>query len=235
MDNRQNYVSSELTHFVGRGLSSDDDRYNLFVNIIETGLLRGKIDNGKGSTLVNVDPNNDFSSNDSYNVNMVCFCDIPVNDFKIHMSKYSHFGIAFSKDFLIRQGARPVYYIPKDALTVNQNISELFNKNVRRIGELHYKSSMEQISNMITQEGNIDDQYHDIFHFIDMQLLSFFKFYDHNKIDDDIDNFYMEREWRSLERIEFEIQDIKRIVIPSTFIKKFFRDMPNYNFHITTV
>jgi len=105
----QNYVSNELTHFVGRGLPTDAERYELFCQIIKSGLLKGKVDNGKGSTLVNVDPNFDFSGNQMYNPNIVCFCDIPEDDFSIHMDKYSHFGIAFSKDFLVAQGTRPVF------------------------------------------------------------------------------------------------------------------------------
>jgi hypothetical protein len=235
---RQNYVSSELTHFVGRSLMSDDDRYALFVDIIKTGLIRGKVDNGKGSTIVNVDPGVDFSSNDSYNVNMVCFCDIPIADFEIHMSKYSHFGLAFSKDFLIQRGARPVHYIPKDSISVNQKLTDMFNTVTKEIRNLNMEIMMAFMLNI--QNGQLQNQgqpypYFNGFHFMDMQLLSFIKFYDHNKTDDDIDNFYMEREWRSLERIEFQLEDIKRIVIPSSYIMRFFQEFPNYNSYITTV
>jgi hypothetical protein len=45
----------------------------------------------------------------------VCFCDIPVADLSLHIGKYSAFGIAFTKRFLVKRGASPVFYIAKDS------------------------------------------------------------------------------------------------------------------------
>lgn len=237
MQNMQNYVSSELTHFVGRALKTDDERYNLLINIIKSGILRGKIDNGRGSTMVQIDPNLEFSGNESYNPNIVCFCDIPANDFHIHMSKYSKFGVAFSKDFLTKQGARPVCYVPKSSTYVNQNISEIFNKNVKALQIKSITESLIASANVGTKNDGIviNTDNLSLQQFLDLQLLSFIKFFDISKDDDDIDNFYMEREWRSLERIEFLVQDIQRIILPSSYIRRFFQDIPEYNSHITTV
>lgn len=233
MQNMQNYVSSELTHFVGRSLKTDDERYSLLINIIKSGILRGKIDNGRGSTMVQIDPNLEFSGNESYNPNIVCFCDIPVNDFRIHMSKYSQFGLAFSKDFLTKQGARPVCYVPKSSTYVNENISEIFNKNVKTLQVKNVSETLAAAANASINNGVNDNLL--MQQFIDLQLLSFIKFFDISKSDDDIDNFYMEREWRSLERIEFKVKDIKRIILPVQYIRRFFDDVPDYNFHITTI
>src|SRR5689334_24442201 len=47
---------------------------------------------------------------------MVCFCDIPVEDLPLHMKKYSQFGLAFSKGFLIGKGATPVFYVSETSL-----------------------------------------------------------------------------------------------------------------------
>ena len=41
-----------------------------------------------------------------------CFCDIPVEDLKIHVKKYSRFGLAFDKNLIVNKGGAPVNYIP---------------------------------------------------------------------------------------------------------------------------
>jgi len=55
---------------------------------------------------------------------MVCFCDIPQDKLGIHTNKYSPFGIAFRKEFLIKQGANPVMYVARDAATPLQLVGE---------------------------------------------------------------------------------------------------------------
>jgi hypothetical protein len=45
---------------------------------------------------------------------VVCFCDIPETDLAIHVSKYSKFGLAFKKEFLIKKGASPVLYVANE-------------------------------------------------------------------------------------------------------------------------
>ena len=46
---------------------------------------------------------------------MVCFCDIPDSDLAIHVNKYSRFGLAFKKEFLIAKGACPVFYVANES------------------------------------------------------------------------------------------------------------------------
>lgn len=131
------YVSSELTHFVGRSLGTDSERFHLLSRIIEgralidprhkdrsdcifMGGLRnldtGEVIEGvEYSSVPNVrhDMKARLSDNQLVQFEMVCFCDIPLEAMQIHCSKYGRFGLAFSKHFLIRQGACPVMYVPK--------------------------------------------------------------------------------------------------------------------------
>ncbi|MGH9423854.1 MAG: abortive infection system antitoxin AbiGi family protein, partial [Thermoanaerobaculia bacterium] len=61
--------------------------------------------------------NGPVASNEFVAPEMVCFCDIPLQDLEIHTSKYSRFGLAFQKKFLVSQGANPVHYVAHDAAT----------------------------------------------------------------------------------------------------------------------
>lgn len=219
MGKTQNYVSSELTHFVGRSLENDEARYQLLIEIIRTGRIRTRNGNGRGTMVFERRPNIPVSTNKSINPDMVCFCDIPVSDFEIHMKKYSQFGLSFSKAFLTSQGIRPVFYIPQTATSWKDNISDIFDQGVK---DLMHLEDTKAISMRIAG-------------FINFQILSYLKFYDPEKGEDDPDNYYMEREWRSLGSIDFVVNDISRIILPAPYIKRFFQDIPEYNSHILTV
>ena len=116
------YVSRELTHFVGRG-RKPDDQYNLLVTILRGGSLipppqkPGKADGGN----LRVSTRKRISSNQLYQPNVVCFCDIPVPLRRIHMNKYSEFGISFTKRFLVSKGASPVFYVASTSLVAHLN------------------------------------------------------------------------------------------------------------------
>lgn len=138
------YVSSELTHFVGAGEPSDEERYLLLTKILRSGkLLDGRslrrpkkrrvsfldIEDDDGT----VEHQNFFAepyfdtniraqlaSNDFVRPDMVCFCDIPYDPpefFRIHTAKYNRFGVAFDRSFLVPQGASPVFYVARSATT----------------------------------------------------------------------------------------------------------------------
>lgn len=111
------YVSNNLCHFVGRSQTTDEDRFNLLVKIMQGKILKANvIDFGKPQ----ISSRSDYSFNRVGEVflrcDCVCFCDIPDDMLKIHTGKYSEFGLGFDKHYLAAQGVRPVVYVPLGAV-----------------------------------------------------------------------------------------------------------------------
>jgi Putative abortive phage resistance protein AbiGi, antitoxin len=119
----QRYVSHELTHFVGRSLRGQiatpeevqDQQFAVLVKILRDGALGQQI-GGARRVIAFQTGEAKLSSSEKYSAQMVCFCDIPVDDLSLHMRKYSQFGLAFSKQFLIGAGATPVFYISEGSV-----------------------------------------------------------------------------------------------------------------------
>ena len=61
-----------------------------------------------------------LSTNERFTTGLVCFCDIPVEDFPIHIAKYGPFGIAWDKSYLVARGASPVFYVARDSVAAVQ-------------------------------------------------------------------------------------------------------------------
>ncbi len=234
MPTRQRYVSNELTHFVGRGLPSEDAQYALLLKIIrQSRLTHPPHDKGVGY-LTSVARQAAFSNNEVYQPGIICFCDIPVGELEIHMEKYSPFGLGFTKQYLIAQGANPVFYMAKNAIvrrtmTKRRNIprSEYFDW---LIPEYH---TLRQELLQGAAPGDRLDFVARVDNMIEQYLLSFIKFFDDTKPDDDPDNFYMEREWRVWGYVDFTLDAIRRIIIPETFAEQLRADLPAYHGQVT--
>jgi hypothetical protein len=159
---------------------------------------------------------------------MICFCDIPVEDLGIHISKYSHFGLSFQKSFLIERGANPLLYVERNSAIRGTTRSEYFDETVDCY--IRYCNNFIYFCKNSTE---MPEECKNISEFM-LYLLSYMKFFDANKSDDDEENFYMEREWRSPYYIHFEIEDILRIILPNSYFSKKFRDdIPEYAGQIT--
>lgn len=55
------------------------------------------------------------------------------------------------------------------------------------------------------------------------------KVFDETLAEDDPDNYYMEREWRSIKSVDFALEDIQKVYLPSQHYKeKFLSEFPEY-------
>ncbi len=236
----QRYVSKELTHFVGRGLETDDERYSLLIRIMRDGHLgRNDADhpNGGGFTL-SVDGGKDPLTNEMYHLPMVCFCDIPPDDFELHMSKYSRFGIAFRKSFLIGKGARPVFYIPLPEADKHSS----YNHNFQSLADLNNIGSQlvlttgpnpgaparctEDVRSLVSRLNFAMSR-------LTLDVLSYIKFFDPHTADEDRANFYMEREWRIPGTVDFTTNHVSRLVLPASFAPRLRQDVAGYIGQVT--
>jgi len=146
----QRYVSKELTHFVGRkfrdecstAAEAEEKQYSLLTTI----LLSGQLGIHSGASVQRaVGGPASLSSNLLYNPQVVCFCDIPLEDLSIHRQKYSSFGLAFSKRLLVEKGATPIYY-------VSANSRSFLSPHV---------SFLQKTGRSTASWGEVFDNYHD--------------------------------------------------------------------------
>jgi hypothetical protein len=168
-----------------------------------------------------------------FNPNCVCFADIPEKELKIHISKYSKFGIAFSKKFLIERGANPVLYIEENSTIYKNDFS--FPEKYNSINRVDYyqefcsKTNWYFISKYLNKcETEVESQdTMEIWKFL-INLFSHFKVWNNTLKENDPNNYYFEREWRATNNINFRLSDVRVIIIPEDYENKFELDFPEY-------
>lgn len=236
------YVCEELTHFIGRSRPNDRARFDLLLQIIREGRLRPPSPwigaEVSGGTYIN--PTARASANAMYTSDAVCFCDIPLEDLRIHTQKYSRFGLAFRKSFLVPRGTRPVWYIPADSSIEVQtdpaDSSTLKSPNVLPASEVFDRecaaiANVRERLNKITRTSEFESFFeilHSRIEFIESEILTFLKFFDTGLGDEDSENYYMEREWRSRRIIQFTIQDLARVIVPFEYRSQFQEQCPEF-------
>lgn len=234
----QRYVSDELTHFVGRSFRSQynahERQFELLVRILKSGRLGKNLD-----ASVDFRQDKSFSHNEYYRSNVVCFSDIPVPDLGIHMGKFSCFGLAFHKLFLIGNGANPVYYVARNSRIQTlgggmESQGQFFEEKHQKLWAFYHEFVKEN-----PRDGGGDElgkpgvQVKEMFEFLVYHFFSFVKFYDEGLPPDDDRNYYMEREWRVFGNLDFGLEDVRRVIFPKRFARSFREQVPDYYGEIT--
>jgi len=252
----QRYISRELSHFVGQG-TSPENQFGLLVLILQAGWLTHPPHNPNISGGVSVNPSAKISTNEMYVPQVVCFCDIPVEDLHIHATKYSPFGLAFSKTFIVNQGGYPVLYVPRGTRllqardldpteiqnldwSTREKILESFMEEIadvfdRMIPEFH--SLMRLFYDLIRKDAKAasitgrpadDIRLQKLEEFLVRRLFSHVKFFDETLDDEHPENFYMEREWRVVGNVKFELKDVRRVILPEAYASRFRQAIPEF-------
>jgi hypothetical protein len=248
LTSHQRYVSNELTHFVGKNLKTDEERFALLVRIIREGILRpGRVGHFlTGFTMAIPVRGGTLSTNQAVTSTVVCFCDIPVSDLGIHMKKYKPFGIAFEKRLLIAKGANPVFYIASDArapytgATKAKHAFDSLYRTHRKLSKDLTKFLEHQLppqkgvqivrsgghgvplaERLLWRVGEFTESLDDL-------LFSNVKFFHSDRSETSTRNFYMEREWRVRGAVQFGIHDVARVIVPKVFAGRFRQAFPSY-------
>lgn len=255
----QRYVSSELTHFVGRGLD-EEQQYQLFLKILNEGWVTHPPHKTNISGNLSVNTSSKMSSNEMYSPEIVCFCDIPIADLGIHVGKYSPFALSFSKDFIVQQGGCPVFYLPKQA-RVHAHHKELSPEEKMRLFQeggvdalyenigkgqyfdrmtQEYSALMKMFRSMIMKnsQSQVPEEHRRLMElesFISFHIFSYIKFYDHSCEEDHDDNYYLEREWRVIGNVKFDLNDIETVFMPKRYSQRFRADFPSYESQVIFV
>jgi len=236
------YVSKELTHFVAWNKETAEEQYEVLAKIMRMGWLTTNPDTPGSPKPIAFVPGRKISKNRFYDSRAICFCDIPVDDFGIHIAKYSPFGLAFGKKFLLQKGANPVFYIANDSLfgiakTTAQPVTrgQYFDAACEGI----YRRFTEGVR-LLSAKTDLDpevrrflEHFQPIDAFCVHHILTYMKLFDVDQDDTAADNFYMEREWRTPMDVKFDLPDVCRIILPKEWEERFRTDFPTYTGPIT--
>jgi len=231
----QRYVSPDLTHFVGRGRKTLREQYLVLKKILKEGRLRTPRPEKlrRAPYVLQIHPSKRLSENEAYRASVVCFCDIPAGDMGLHMRKYGRFGLAFTKDFLLEEGATPVMYIPS---TGRPSLPPWDKYGRRRVSSnaVSFDQFWSQYQRLCQaardgSAGHLLEPVRRVSEFLDVHLLSHLKFFDPLASDWDKKNYYMEREWRVSRDVRFHLGDVRRVILPESYGRRFRRDFPSYD------
>lgn len=257
---QQRYVSDELTHFVGRG-EPEEEQYRLLVEILRTGWLSHPPHDPDVFGHISIDRDARLSENEMYAPQAVCFGDIPVGDLDVHVRKYSRFGLGFLKEFLVTKGVNPVFYIARDSLVpvpLDGERDEHGAPRIARIPRGEYFDRMVQEYHALRdlaprlraeQEAPsaagaasalaldcvtaLEARLERLEAFLDYGFFSYLKFFDARVPDHHPENYYLEREWRVVGNVDFQLSDVRRVILPEAYAVRFRRDVPEYCGQIT--
>jgi hypothetical protein len=216
---KQRFASEVLWHFVGYN-KSEDEQYKTLLSILKDGLR--KDESSKGTEFKFVD-NRTKKPVTLYGYPVVCLADIPFKDLHIHAERYGRFAIGFHKESVICNRFNPVLY-------VNQH-SNLFHRFI--------ELELEIIAYLERTNKEVANKFHELLLYLGSLAKSGdLKANPENRIDWDdlqINNFYYEREWRSIYDWNFKNEDIAAIIIPDHRIRDFIKDMKSHSLIIGEV
>jgi hypothetical protein len=161
----------------------------------------------------------------------------------IHTRKYGRFGLAFSKHFLLGKGANPIFYVARDS--VDPLLASLrqggFDEDAAKsltpfqaTRAATFDSMLPKLNQLLlpapAEAGPPGKKARDetklLHDFLTRYVFSLAKAFDGELPQEDPDNYYMEREWRVIGNVLFEISDVRIVFVPGAWVERFCADMP---------
>lgn len=146
-----------------------------------------------------------------------CLCDIPFKDLRIHTSRYGEFGIAFAKNEAIAQGCfNPVWYVhhKHPLFDMAESLLEIFDPtNDQESNPNKALDGYLRLIGTFAKRGN---------------LTSNVKLGDKRLDDNQLNNFYYEREWRSTIPWNFKKGDVLAVMVSNESYAQLFKKHLEY-------
>jgi len=204
-DYLQRFSTKTLWHFTGYQ-KSKEEAYKRLVSIVKNKSLK---------VSEKYTPIKMPSGENRLGYGCSCMCDIPFKDLRIHTERYGYFGIAFTKESAILKGFfNPVLYMHKDHPLL-RHVEPLLNELGKlaspheRLGEALQEFLF--ILGTCVKRGDLLSPVH----------------LDANKDEDQENNFYYEREWRSAYEWNFSETDVVAVMLPQKYISEFKKALGN--------
>jgi len=194
---KQRFASEIFWHFVGRTTKDDPDAsYTTLISILKNGLKTSK-------------SNMEFKYKDPTTGEWVtrwgypasCLSDIPFKDLIVHAERYGTLAIGFHKEKVIENGFNPVLYI-----NTYGSLFPSFMSHLKELEDYLLKTDInksEKFQEMLLMLGSLAKSGDLKANLIDNIRLDEFQ----------LNNFYYEREWRSLYDWEFKSSDVALIIV----------------------
>jgi hypothetical protein len=150
-----------------------------------------------------------------YGFRYSCLCDIPFKDLRLHLNRYQAFGIAFHKKVAIEKGHfNPVLYIHKDHIFFRY--AEEILPQIEGLASTNPELAqiLEKYLNMIGTYVKRGDLTSEIY-------------FSHRIDEEQNNNFYYEREWRSAYDWNFKNDAVTTIMMPLNYIARFKESIKN--------
>ncbi len=214
----QRFASHVLWHFTGRLNFRENENYNRLVSILGSSLRVGP----KPPAFTYFVPSlTETKTQLGYPVN--CLADIPFKDLIVHAKRYGRCAIGFHRNAAIQHGFTPMLYTnqyspdfqrfmqTRDAiedLVAQLKDTELSSK----IDELLYYLGSIAKAGLLDMAPRSDDQF---------------------DAEDPKNNYYYEREWRSIREWNFSAEAVAAVMLPGHMLEKFAEDRKARNLKVT--
>jgi Putative abortive phage resistance protein AbiGi, antitoxin len=239
------YISNELFHFVGRSDPTNHEaNYQVLLKVLDARCVsHPPHTHGHSAHRLVINWDKNVFSEKLVMADITCFCDIPLETLGIHMKKYGMFGVSFDRSLLIKNGARPVTYMPLQPSNPYAGWGTIYCELMLHDVEQIWRGFREHVVDPIagnsrtrslgakpTSSNEAATAMDDVFthHF-----MAFIKPFNSELPDDHPDNFYFEREWRKLGNLPFQPSEVLRVLVARDYAERLKDERPSYADKIT--
>lgn len=204
---KQRFTSEIFWHFTGRD-KSNKSAYEILLSILRTGLKRG----GSNVEFKFVDTEKK-QQHTTWGYPVVCLADIPFKDLGIHMERYGFHAIGFHKEAVILNHFNPVLYVNQHSSFFRQ-FMETRERLIKHFESDAEADSAKKFDEMLYLLGSIAVS-GDIWANPEVNP---------KKDQVQLNNFYYEREWRSINDWNFKAEDVAAVIVPDLEMEKILSD-----------